>query len=97
VVVINAEKVVLTGNKWSQKMYHHHTGFPGGIKSVTAKEVQSTHPDRLVKLAVYRMLPKGKGHRVRQWFKRLKVYAGAEHPHLAQKPETIKLPYGATH
>lgn len=96
VVVINAQKIVLTGNKWNDKMYHHHTGYPGGIKSVNAKDLHTANPDRLIKLAVYRMLPKGKGHRVRQWFKRLKVYAGSEHPHIAQQPETIKMPYGRT-
>ena len=90
VVVINAEKVRLTGNKWDQKTYYHHTGYPGGIKSQTAKEVLTSHPERLVQLAVYRMLPRG--HMARKWIKKLRVYVGTEHPHTAQQPQTIKLP-----
>ncbi|MBM4304130.1 MAG: 50S ribosomal protein L13, partial [Deltaproteobacteria bacterium] len=65
VVVVNAEKIRLTGKKWEQKTYYHHTQFPGGIKSKTAKEVLSSHPERLVQLAVYRMLPRG--HMARKW------------------------------
>jgi len=90
VVVVNAEKVRLTGGKWDQKTYYHHTQFPGGIKSKTAKEVLSSHPERLVQLAVYRMLPRG--HMARKWFKKLRVYAGTDHPHKAQQPEAVKLP-----
>ena len=90
VVVINAEKVRLTGSKWDQKTYYHHTQFPGGIKSKTAREVLSSHPERLVQLAVYRMLPRG--HMARKWFKKLRVYVGTDHPHKAQQPETVKLP-----
>ncbi len=90
VVVINAEKVRLTGAKWDQKTYYHHTQFPGGIKSKTAKEVLSSHPERLVQLAVYRMLPRG--HMARKWFKKLRVYVGTDHPHKAQQPEAVKLP-----
>lgn len=90
VVVVNAEKVRLTGDKINQKTYYHHTQFPGGIKSKTAKEVLSSHPERLVQLAVYRMLPRG--HMARKWFKKLRVYAGTDHPHKAQQPETVKLP-----
>ncbi len=90
VVVVNAEKVRLTGSKWDQKTYYHHTQFPGGIKSQTAKEVLSSHPERLVQLAVYRMLPRG--HMARKWFKKLRVYVGTDHPHKAQQPEAVKLP-----
>jgi|GEM_PF-235114 len=90
VVVVNAEKIRLTGKKWEQKTYYHHTQFPGGIKSKTAKEVLSSHPERLVQLAVYRMLPRG--HMARKWFKKLRVYVGTDHPHKAQQPETVKLP-----
>jgi large subunit ribosomal protein L13 len=90
VVVVNAEKVKLTGDKWNQKTYYHHTQFPGGIKSKTAKEVLTSHPERLVQLAVYRMLPRG--HMARKWFKKLRVYVGTDHPHKAQQPEAVKLP-----
>ena len=90
VVVINAEKIRLTGSKWDQKTYYHHTQFPGGIKSKTARETLSSHPERLVQLAVYRMLPRG--HMARKWFKKLRVYVGTDHPHKAQQPEAVKLP-----
>uniref|UniRef100_A0A7C4RW82 Large ribosomal subunit protein uL13 n=1 Tax=Fervidobacterium thailandense TaxID=1008305 RepID=A0A7C4RW82_9BACT len=89
VVVINADKVKLTGKKMTQKVYYHHSGYPGGLKSKTAKQILETHPERLIELAVKRMLPKtiiG-----RHQFKRLKVYAGPEHPHQAQKPEKVEL------
>ena len=88
IVVVNAEKVVLTGNKWNQKVYHHHTGYPGGIKSYTAEFIRENHPERLIEKAVWRMLPKG--HMGRSWFKKLKVYAGTQHPHTAQQPELVK-------
>jgi len=90
VVVINAEKVKLTGKKWDDKTYYHHTNYPGGIKSYTAKEVKEKNPERLVEWSVWGMLPKSKGHLVRHWHKKLKVYAGAEHPHKAQKVEVVK-------
>ena len=89
VVVINAEKVKLSGNKWQSKLYHHHTGFPGGIKEISADYLRENHPNRLIEKAVWRMLPHG--HMGRQWFSKLKVYAGGEHPHTAQKPELVKL------
>lgn len=85
VIVINAAQVKLTGKKWSRKLYHRHSGYPGGLKTVTAERVRSSHPDRLILRAVHGMLPDGVlGHRMRG---RLKVYAGGEHPHKAQKPE----------
>ncbi len=90
VVVVNAEKVKLTGKKWDDKTYHHHTNYPGGIKSYTAKEVKEKNPERLIEWSVWGMLPKSKGHMVRHWHKKLKVYAGAEHPHKAQKVEAVK-------
>jgi len=90
VVVVNAEKVMLTGKKWSDKTYHHHTNYPGGIKSYTASEVREKNPERLIEWSVWGMLPKSKGHLVRHWHKKLKVYAGAEHPHKAQKVELVK-------
>lgn len=82
VVVINAEKVVLTGKKETQKMYYHHTGYPGGLRSKSAGELRATYPDRMIRLAVRNMLPKNKLRAERM--KRLKVYAGAEHPHASQ-------------
>ena len=82
VIVINAEKIVLTGNKMEDKEYARYTGWMGGYKVATAKEVMAKHPTRLVELAVKRMLPKNKLNR--QIFKKLKIYAGSEHPHKAQ-------------
>jgi large subunit ribosomal protein L13 len=88
VVVINAGKVGLTGKKASDKMLFHHTGYAGGIKSVSAGDLRSKNPERLIESAVIGMLPEGiLGHRMQ---KKLKVYAGSEHPHAAQNPETIK-------
>lgn len=89
IVVINAEKIQLTGSKWQTKEYFHHTGFPGGIKSQTAEFIRETHPERLVEKAVWRMLPHG--HMGRHWFSKLKVYAGPAHPHGAQQPQPVKL------
>ena len=88
VIVINADKVKLTGNKRSQKTYYWHTGHPGGIKSRTAAQIlDGRHPERVVSKAVERMLPKGP--LARQQMKNLRVYAGAEHPHEAQAPKVI--------
>jgi large subunit ribosomal protein L13 len=90
VVVINAEKVHLTGNKRADKTYYSHTGYPGGIKSRTAdKYLESEQADTVVRKAVERMLPKTKLGR--DQFRKLKVYAGAEHPHEAQQPQTLDL------
>jgi large subunit ribosomal protein L13 len=87
-VVVNAEKVRLTGNKWSGKLYRDHTLFPGGLKTKTAADLVKRHPTDLVKRAVWGMLPKGPlGRRI---YKKLKVYAGAEHPHAAQQPKPVK-------
>lgn len=90
VVVINADKVVLTGKKWKDKIYYWHTGWPGGLRQMTAEEVLKKHPERLVYLAVKRMLPKNKLGR--KLLKKLKVYAGDSHPHQAQKPQPLELP-----
>ena len=88
VVVINAEKVVLTGRKLDQKKYHWHTGHPGGIKDRTARKViEGRFPERIVEKAVERMLPRGPLGR--RQFGNLRVYPGAEHPHEAQKPEML--------
>lgn len=89
VIVINAAKVKLTGSKAEDKLYHHHTGYPGGIRTVSAGKMRQDKPERLVETAVRGMLPKNRlGRRL---FTKLKVYRGAEHPHAAQKPEPIKL------
>jgi large subunit ribosomal protein L13 len=90
VIVINAEKVRLTGRKREQKTYHHHTGHVGHLKSVTADKVLGgIHPDRVVRQAVRGMLPKNSlGRRM---FRKLKVYAGPSHPHEAQQPEVVDL------
>lgn len=84
VVVVNAEKVVLTGRKESSKVYHRHTGFPGGLKSIVAQKLRSERPERLIEAAVQGMLPKTKLGR--KMIKKLKVYAGPDHPHAAQAP-----------
>jgi large subunit ribosomal protein L13 len=89
VVVVNAEKVRLTGKKWSDKIYRHHSLFPGGLSEYSAKQLVERHPTELVKRAVWGMLPKGPlGRRI---YKKLKVYAGTEHPHAAQQPKPLVL------
>lgn len=92
VVVINASKAVFTGKKWEQKLYQHHTNYPGGLKTQTAQDIRETNPEKIIEKAVYRMLPKYKGHMVRRWNSKLFVYAETEHPHKAQKPAPYKLP-----
>lgn len=89
VIVLNAGKVNLTGNKLADKLYHHHTGFPGGIKSITAGKLLQTKPEDVIRKAVKGMLPKNKLGR--QMFRKLKVYTGADHPHTAQQPKTLAL------
>ena len=90
VVIINADKVVLTGRKREQKVYHHHTGYIGGIKERSAKYIlESRFPERVVEKAVQRMLPHGPLGR--KQFGNLRVYKGAEHPHQAQQPEVIDI------
>lgn len=90
IVVINAEKVTMTGRKRDQKTYYWHTGYPGGIKSRTAGQIlDSAHPERIVQKAVERMLPKGPMGR--KQFTKLKVYAGPDHPHEAQNPEMLDI------
>lgn len=89
VVIINAEKVVFTGRKWQNKVYHHHTGWPGGLKSVVAQQQLQKHPERVLESAVRGMLPKTKLGRAMA--KKLKVYAGSDHPHVAQRPTLIDL------
>ncbi|MEC9397766.1 MAG: 50S ribosomal protein L13 [Myxococcota bacterium] len=89
VVCINADKVVFTGNKLEQKNYYHHSGYPGGLKSITAKGLLDKDPEAVIQAAVKGMLPKNKLGR--QIIKKLKVYAADTHPHEAQKPETYEL------
>lgn len=96
VVVINAEKVKLTGHKRQNMVFHYYTGFIGGIKEVLAgKELDGKHPERVIERAVKRMLPK-ESALARQQFKKLHVYAGGEHPHAAQQPVTTTAPQLAT-
>ena len=85
VIIINAEKVKLTGNKLNDKMYRHHTGHPGGLKETTAGNLLVGNPGKLIESAVFGMLPKTKLGRAMR--KKLRVYRGAEHPHNAQRPE----------
>ena len=87
VIIINADKVALTGDKGATKLAHRHSGYPGGLKSVTYGEFLATRPDRAVEKAVGGMLPKNKLGRAQ--LKKLKVYAGPDHPHTAQQPLTI--------
>ncbi len=89
VVVVNAEKVRLTGNKMQQKVYFRHSGYIGGAKYTPVSLMLKTHPERVIEYAVKRMLPKNALGR--KMFKKLKVYAGPEHPHQAQKPEVLEL------
>lgn len=91
IIVINAEKVRLTGNKRDQDMFYWHTGYPGGIKERSKGQIlDGKHPERVVEKAVERMLPK-ESPLARQQFKKLHVYAGSEHPHEAQKPEVLDI------
>lgn len=89
VVVINAEKVHLTGKKWEQKNYYDYSGYFGGLKVTPAKRMREEHPERIIKDAVKGMLPKNKLSN--QIISKLKVYAGPEHPHKAQKPKPLEL------
>ncbi len=89
VIVVNAEKVKLTGNKLADKKYYHHTGFPGGIRSITAEKLIEKKPEELIRKAVKGMLPKNKLGR--QMIRKLKIYSGGEHPHAAQQPKTLSL------
>ena len=89
VIIINAEKAVLTGRKEEQKIYHYHTGYPGGLKSESAAKLRQRKPTKMVEEAVWGMLPKNKLGR--KQLKKLKVYAGGEHPHQAQQPEVMNV------
>ncbi|AOT71202.1 50S ribosomal protein L13 [Geosporobacter ferrireducens] len=89
VIIVNAEKVLFTGRKLDKKLYRHHTGHPGGLKEVTARELMAKKPEQALKLAIKGMLPKNSLGR--QMFTKLKVYAGAEHNHQAQQPEVLDI------
>jgi large subunit ribosomal protein L13 len=89
VIIINAEKIELTGNKLKDKIYYRHSGYTGGLKQRTALEMRTKFPTKMLELAIKGMLPKGPLGR--QIFRKLNVYAGAEHPHAAQKPEAYEL------
>jgi len=90
VVVINAEKIRLTGNKWDQKVYYRHSGHMGVLKATTAKKLNQENPEKMIRLAVWGMLPKNRLGR--KLLKKLKVYRGSEHPHEAQQPTQVVLP-----
>lgn len=88
VVVINAKHITVTGNKMEDKMYYRHSGYPGGLKSLTLRQQLDRYPDRVIRQAVWGMLPHNKLGR--KLLKKLKVYAGVEHPHEAQTPKTLE-------
>jgi len=89
VVVVNADKVVLTGRKWQKKIYYRHSGYIGGLKMITAQKLMEKRPEDLIRFAVKGMLPKNRLGR--KLFKKLKVYVGDQHPHAAQQPEALTL------
>jgi large subunit ribosomal protein L13 len=89
VIVVNAEKAVLTGRKEEQKVYYRHSTYPGGLKAVSASDLRKRRPSKIIEKSVRGMLPKNRLGR--RQFKKLKVYAGPEHPHQAQQPETLEL------
>lgn len=89
IIVVNAEKVAVTGNKREDKIYYHHTGYIGGIKQATFKEMIARHPERVIEIAVKGMLPKGPLGRA--MYRKMKVYAGSDHNHAAQQPQVLDI------
>jgi len=89
IVIINADKIAVTGNKEQNKMYHHHTGYPGGLKSMTLEKLREKAPERIIEKAVKGMLPKNPLGRA--MFPKLKVFSGAEHSHTAQQPQVLDI------
>jgi large subunit ribosomal protein L13 len=89
IIVINADKVALTGRKWDQKNYYRHSGYIGGLKTITAKKLMEKRPEDLIRFAVKGMLPKNRLGR--KLFKKLKVYSGDYHPHEAQQPDILEI------
>jgi len=87
VIIVNAERIRVTGNKLEDKFYQHHSGYPGGLKSISLRHQLEKHPDRVLRAAIWGMLPHNKfGHKL---IKRLKIYAGPDHPHAAQLPKAL--------
>jgi large subunit ribosomal protein L13 len=89
IIVVNAEKVVVTGNKTTDKVYYAHSGFPGGLKSITFDKLQAKKPEMIIEKAVKGMLPRGPLGR--EMYRKLKVYAGSEHGHAAQQPQVLDI------
>jgi large subunit ribosomal protein L13 len=89
VIVVNAERIHVTGRKLDQKIYYRHTGYPGGLKEITLRNLLQKHPTRVIEHAVRGMLPKNRLGR--KMYKKLKVYAGPDHPHVAQQPKPLEL------
>jgi large subunit ribosomal protein L13 len=89
IIVVNAEKVAVTGNKRTDKMYHRHSGYPGGLKSMSFEKLMARKPERAIELAVKGMLPKGPLGRA--MYRKLKVYAGTDHKHTAQQPQVLEI------
>lgn len=89
IVIVNADKIRVTGNKFKDKMYHHHTGYIGNLKSISFDKLQQKAPGRVIEIAVKGMLPKNALGR--QMYRKLKIYAGAEHPHAAQQPIPLEI------
>jgi large subunit ribosomal protein L13 len=89
VIVVNADKVTVTGKKTTDKMYYRHSGYPGGIKAISFEHLREKHPERIIEKAVKGMLPRNPLGRA--MFRKLKVYAGGEHPHSAQQPVPLEL------
>jgi len=89
IVIVNAEKIRVTGNKFEDKMYHHHTGYVGNLKSVSFKDLQNKRPEAIIQNAVKGMLPKGPLGR--QMFKKMKVFTGPNHTHIAQQPQPLEI------
>ena len=89
VIIINADKIHVTGRRLDQKLYYRHSGYPGGLRSMTLREMMSRFPSRALKLAIKGMLPKGPLGK--QMYRKLKVYAGNDHPHQAQQPQVLEL------
>ena len=89
IIVVNADKVHLTGKKWDDKVYYRHSGYPGGMTTQTAREVLAKKPEELIRMAVRGMLPKNKIGRAQ--LKKLKIYTGTKHPHQAQQPDLLEI------
>ena len=89
IIVVNAEKVSMTGNKWDKKIYYHHTGYTGGLKQISASKLREKRPGDIIRFAVRGMLPKNSLGR--RQLKKLKIYSGPDHPHQAQQPEILEI------